>query len=137
MEEHYQFSDEEFNRQFETCKLDPGLFSHEAHLRLAWIHINNLGLIKAEETIQNQLQNFVAHVGAKDKYHTTVTVVAIKAVYHFMKRSKTRDFKSFIAETPQLKTNFKGLIGRHYSYDIFKSDKAKTEFLEPDLHPFD
>lgn len=136
MEKHYQLSDTEFNHQFSNCILNPDWFSHEAHLRLAWININNFGLEKAEENIQNQLKNFVAHVGAHDKYNTTVTVVAMKAVYHFMKQSETNNFKSFIIENPQLKTNFKGLIEKHYSFDVFKSIKAKIEFLEPDLLPF-
>ena len=96
----------------------------------------NLGLEKAEESIQNQLENFVAHVGAKDKYNKTVTIVAMKAVHHFMKQSKTNNFKDFIIETPQLKINFKELINSHYSFDIFKSMKAKTEFLRPDLIAF-
>lgn len=136
MEKHYQLSDTEFNKQFSDCTLNPELFSHEAHLRLAWINIRNLGLEKAEANIQNGLQNFVAHVGAKNKYHTTLTIVSMKAVYHFMKQSKTNNFKDFIAENPELKTNFKSLINSHYSIDIFKSTKAKSEFLEPDVMPF-
>jgi len=137
MEQHFQLSDIEFNRQFTNCTLSPDLFSHEAHLRLAWINIRNLGLEKAEENIQNQLENFVAHVDAKDKYNKTVTIVAMKTVYYFMKQSKTTNFKDFIIETPQLKNNFKGLINNHYSFDIFKSVKAKSEFLKPDLIAFD
>jgi len=133
---HYKFSDEEFVKQFSNCSLKPEIFNHEAHLRLAWININSLGLKDAEEKIQSQLQNFVAFVGVKDKYNTTVTVVAMKVVHHFMKKSKSNNFKDFIVENPQLKKNFKGLIDSHYSFDIFKSTKAKFEFIEPDLLPF-
>jgi len=35
-----------------------------------------------------------------------------------------------------LKTNFKGLMAHHYGVDIYNSKKAKEEFLEPDLKPF-
>lgn len=136
MEQHFQLSDIEFNRQFTNFTLKPELFSHEAHLRLAWINIKNLGLEKAEENIQKQLENFVTHVGAKDKYNLTITIIAVKIVYHFMKQSKANNFKDFIIKTPQLKNNFKGLVNNHYSFDIFKSVKAKTEFLKPDLAPF-
>jgi len=137
MEDHFGLSDLEFKKRFADCSLDPSLFSHEAHLRLAWIVIDDLGLESAEETIQNQLQSFVKNLGATDKYHTTITIVAMKAVFHFMQRSRTDNFKDFIIENPKLKTHFKELINSHYSFDIFVSENAKSIFLEPDLLPFD
>lgn len=117
--------------------LDPSIFSHEAHLRLAWIHLDKYGLEQAKDNIQKQLQNFVAHVGATGKYHTTLTIVAIQAVDHFMKQSKSRDFVSFIKEFPQLKESFKELVASHYSFDVFNSPEARIEFLAPDVVPFD
>lgn len=137
MEDHFRLSDFEFAQQFKECNLDPILFTHEAHLRLAWIHIKNHGIEKAEETIQSQLKNFVVFAGALDKYNTTLTLAAIKAVYHFMLKSDTDNFKDFITEFPRLKYNFKALMACHYGFDIYVSHKAKTEFLEPDLLPFD
>jgi hypothetical protein len=83
------------------------------------------------------LQNYVASLGAKDKYNKTVTIAAVKAVYHFMLKSKADNFQVFISENQKLKTNFKELLNTHYSTDIFKSTKAKKEFLEPELLPFD
>ena len=133
---HTKLSDYEFSQQFEKCTLDPAVFNHEAHVRLAWIQINNNGLEKAIENIQRQLQQFVNHVGANDKYHRTLTIAAIQAVNHFIKQSNSSNFKDFIKEFPELKYDFKNLINSHYSFDIFKSLKAKSEYLEPDLVPY-
>ena len=137
MEKHFELTNTAFEKQFATCKLDPTIFSHEAHLRLAWIHIMKYGLEQAEENIQAQLKNFVEFAGATDKYNKTLTIVAIKAVNHFVRRSRSNNFKDFITEFPQLKKDFKTLIDRHYSFNIFNSQKAKIEFLKPDLLPFD
>ena len=137
MENHFKLSDSEFEEQFENCKLDPSIFSHEAHLRLAWIHIKNYGIEKAIQNVQAQLQNFVNHVGAKDKYNVTLTIAAVKAVYHFMLKSESDNFKDFIEEFPRLKHNFKELLNCHYGIDILNSERAKAKFLEPDLIPFD
>lgn len=136
MEAHHNISDNNFEYQFANCQLDPSLFSHEAHLRLAWIHIKKYGVDQAEENIQSQLKKFVAHVGATDKYHTTLTIVAVRAVDHFMQKSDHSNFKTFIAAFPKLKSDFKTLINSHYSYDIFQSEKARNEFLKPDIIPF-
>ncbi len=137
MENHFKFSDSEFEKKFISCELNPSDFNHEAHLRLAWINIYKYGIQQAEKNIQFGLKNFVEFVGAKEKYNVTLTLAATKAVYHFMLKSKSDNFKSFITEFPRLKNNFKDLMSSHYEFDIYNSDKANKEFLEPDLVPFD
>jgi hypothetical protein len=137
MERHFELSDIEFERQFSACKLNPEIFTHEAHLRLAWIHIRYYGIDIAIDNVTTQLQNFVVSIGAKDKYNLTLTIAATRAVYHFMLKSNSDNFQDFILENPRLKNHFKELISCHYKTDIFKSDKAKGKYLEPELLPFD
>ncbi|HTJ48522.1 MAG TPA: hypothetical protein VL443_03630 [Cyclobacteriaceae bacterium] len=137
MMNHFELSDNEFEEQFSACKLNPHIFTHEAHLRLAWIHIHKYGINGAIDNICSQLQNFVKSIGASDKYNATVTVAAIRAVYHFILKSKTDNFLSFIDENPRLKNNFRELLGYHYTTDIFKSEQARVTYLEPELLPFD
>lgn len=137
MEAHVQLSDSEFERQFQSKTFNPEWFSHEAHLRLAWIHIRNYGIEQAIENICSQLVAYVDHLGVRDKYNKTLTIAAIRAVYHFRLRSHADAFPDFIAEFPRLKYNFKELIFAHYGVDIFQLESAKHEYLEPDLLPFD
>lgn len=137
MEKHFTLDDLTFEQQFADCTLDPTLFSHEAHLRLAWIHIRKYGIDQAIENICPQIKNYAASLGAHDKYNETVTIAAIRAVYHFMLRSQTANFQDFITENPRLKTSFKQLLYSHYRTDIFTSERAKKEYLEPELLPFD
>ena len=137
MEQHYTLSDAEFERQFASAELNPAVFSHEAHLRLAWIHLNRYGLETAIENITHQLRNYTKTVGAADKYNETVTIAAIHAVNHFRMRSAANDFMNFISENSRLKTNFKDLMNAHYRTDIFKSVSAKVSYLEPELLAFD
>lgn len=134
---HNQLTDAAFIGQLRNGSLNPKIFNHEAHLRLAWLHIRKYGIEQAEQNIQNQLQKFVEIVGAKDKYHKTLTIVAVKIVNHFIHKSESDNFTDFINEFPQLKSNFKELINTHYSFNIFDSDKARTEFLKPDLLNFE
>ena len=47
MKSHFDLTNSEFLDQFSQCKLDPAAFSHDAHLRLAWIHIQRFGIEKA------------------------------------------------------------------------------------------
>ena len=134
---HLDLSDELFERKFDQCSLNAHLFSHEAHLRLAWIHLKNNDLQTAIAKVCDQITAFVNHLGAKDKYNQTVTVAAVRVVHHFMQRSEADNFYDFVLAYPVLKTSFKDLIGAHYSFNVFQSAAAKLHFMEPDLWPFE
>lgn len=136
MEEHYKLSDIEFEEEFRSRKMDPSIFTHEAHLRLTWIHINKYGIESARNNIEDQIKSFVKHVGAEDKYHQTVTIAAVNAVNHFIKKSEAKNFENFILEHSTLKSDFKELLNSHYSFNIFNSEKAKVEYVEPDVQSF-
>lgn len=137
MEKHLELKDPEFIEQLGNCSLDPTLFTHEAHLRLAWLQIKKFGIERAIRQIRRQLRNYALSLGVKDKYNETLTVAAIRTVYHFMLKSKASTFRDFISEHPRLKSNFKDLLGFHYKTDIFKSKKAKKKYLEPEILNFD
>jgi len=136
MRSHFEYTDAEFVLQIERYQLDASLYSHEAHLRLAYIHIENYGLKKAIININRQLVKYVGFLGAEDKFIKTLTVAAIKAVYHFKQKSSTTNFSDFITEFPRLKYNFKDLMAVHYKIDIYNSPLAKKIFLQPDLLAF-
>lgn len=135
-EEHLQLPDSDFISQFEDCSLDPSLFTHEAHLRLAWIYIMKHGPEKAEEYISAQIQRFDSVHGDGKKYHKTLTIASIKVVDHFIQKSQSDNFSDFINEFLRLKTNFKDLLDYHYGIDIYNSPVAKEEYIKPDLDPF-
>lgn len=136
-EKHFHLTDEEFEQQFENCSMSPDIFTHAAHLRLAWIHVTKYGLNAAIDNITAQLRRFTSTVGAAAKYNHTITVAAIRAVNHFINKSSSNNFKDFIAEFPRLHTNFKDLVNSHYKTDVFNSPEAKQKYIEPDLVPFD
>ena len=126
MEQHFILSDEEFEDQFENTSLNSALFSHEAHIRLAWIHIKTYGETKAIENITTQLQRYLGHLGATEKYNETLTVAAVKSVNHFMQIEKLNSFYDFITACHILKTNFRNIIEKYYGIDIYTSKETKN-----------
>lgn len=133
---HSDLTDYEFLTQFESCELPAELFNHEAHIRLAWLLIRQFGVEKAIDKVSQQIEAYVEHLGATDKFHKTLTVSAVLIVNHFMDSSNASSFEDFISENPRLFDEFKQLVISHYSEDVFSSEKARLEFIEPDLLPF-
>ena len=135
IKDHWSLSDSEYEKAFEDCTLKPSMFSHEAHLRLAYIHIRKYGAEQAEKNMCDQILKFATSLNFTDKFNKTVTVAAVKMVNHFIQKSDSDSFKGLIQEFPRLNTSFRELLAQHYGFDIFKNKKAKQEYLEPDLAP--
>jgi len=136
MESHYNLSDLAFMQAFHNCTFPADLFTHEAHLRLAWIHISTHGLKRALIAVPHDIKTYVTALGAEDKYNETLTRAAVYAVHHFMQRSKSNSFTSFIGQHPTLLRDFKSLIQSHYRHDIFNNEEARHQYLAPTLQPF-
>ncbi|MBL4604702.1 MAG: hypothetical protein JKY02_03310 [Flavobacteriaceae bacterium] len=136
MEKHYRFSDEVFERKFKEGKFPPLCFSHEAHLRLAYIHLKKYGVEKSIENMCGQIYDFAIQHGATMKFNATVTFASLNIMNHYMERSESDNFPDFIKEHPFLLKDFKGVIKKHYSQDVFRSPEAKAEIIHPDLAPF-
>jgi hypothetical protein len=133
MSDHFQYSDEEFDAVIADCTIDPALFNHEAHLRLAWIHLRRSGVEQAVVSVEERILGLVDFLGARDKFNKTLTIAAVRTVHHFLQRSGAQTFRELIAEFPRLKTHFRELIAAHYSFDVFHLQEAKETWMEPDL----
>lgn len=136
MGDHFQYSDEAFDAAIADCTIDPALFGHEAHVRLAWIHLRRSDAEQAVRTVETRILGLVDFLGARDKYNKTLTIAAVRTVQHFLQRSESETFREFIAEFPRLKTHFRELIAAHYSFDVFGSQQARETWMEPDLLPY-
>ncbi|UOB17449.1 hypothetical protein [Abyssalbus ytuae] len=136
MEQHYKFSDSLFLEKFEDCTFPPDLFTHEAHLRLAWINLNKYGTKKAIKNVCDQIERFDKVNGDGTKYNKTITVASIYIMKHFMKQSAANNFETLLKEFPKLKHNFLDLIRAHYEIDIFTEEIAKKQYLRPDKISF-
>lgn len=129
-------NDLEFLIAFESGSFPPSLFDHEAHLRLAWVNLKYHGEQKAIEKVCQSIRAFDKLHGDGSKFHKTLTVASVKVVRHFMQKSYSANFSDFIQEFPRLKTSFKKLLEQHYGFDLLADQKAKKEYVAPDLIPF-
>ena len=128
--------EQNFLNRFLKGQISPSDFSHERHLKLAWIYIIQYGEQVAIEKFSEDLFQFVKNIGEESIFNLTLTVASIKIVSHYMAKSNSSSFSFFLLEFPQLNQNFKSLIHAHYSPNIINSLRAKSELIEPDIIPF-
>lgn len=137
IKDHSQLTDQELEQQFETFKLKPKLFSHEAHLRLAYIHIKKYGAVRSEGHMTEQIKGYAESLGVYDKFNKTVTIASVRIMNHFMSSGESDDFYGLMNEFPVLLADFRSLLSRHYSFNVFGDKQAKKDFVVPDLIPFE
>nr|WP_321412961.1 hypothetical protein [uncultured Allomuricauda sp.] len=129
-------NDVEFIKAFESGTLPATEFNHKAHIRLAWAYLDSFDEEIAIHKTCNAIKSFDILHGDGTKYHTTLTVAAVKVVHHFRQKSNASTFDGFVAEYPLLVSSFKDLLFQHYGERVLANSKAKTTYLEPDLMPF-
>lgn len=127
--------DDDFRREFEAFQVAPDDFNHEAHLRLAYVYLCHGERDLAAEQMKSGLLAFLDHLGVgRAKFHETMTGAWIDAVAHFMDRTPAcRGFEDFIARNPLLCDS--NIMLTHYSAELLFSDRAREEYLEPDVQP--
>lgn len=109
-EKHRLLGDEDFTRAFEECTLEPNAFTHEAHLRLAWILIKEHGLGKASEMLCEQIMRFDRRHGKGTKFSEEVTRASARLLDDLRKLSHDRTFMDFIQRHPRLLFDFGELL---------------------------
>ncbi len=127
-------ADRTFRTAFETFAVAPAEFSHEAHVRLAYIHLAELDVDAAVPRMRDALLKFLEHHGIpRSKFHETLTRAWVLAVRHFMNKSSSASAADFIARNPQLLDS--RIMLTHYSAEVLFSADARESCVEPDLDP--
>jgi hypothetical protein len=127
--------DRRFRADFEACTIPPAQFDHQAHVRLAYVHLAESDADTALARMRAALLAFLKHNGVDpSKYHETMTRAWILAVRHFMETSPaSASADDFIESNPRLLDS--KIMMTHYSAGLLFSPEARAQFVEPDLGP--
>lgn len=145
-------SDDEFLCAFERCSLNRKDWTHEAHVRMAWLYVTRTpsdgealdrvrsGIKKLNATFTRRRQVTCMRMPPKPKdprgldgYHETVTVAFVTLIAARVKPGEC--FAAFRERNPDLFDRKLPALLKHYSPERLFSAPAKTEFLDPDLEP--
>jgi hypothetical protein len=126
-QDHRQLSDQDFINQLENECLDPELFSHEAHLRAAWLYLNRTDAANAIACISKVIR---AMDPSGTKYHHTITVAFALLILIEMRQNPADSWEECFAANPGLCTG-KRLLSSFYSDDILANGLSRSVFIPP------
>lgn len=108
-------------------------FRHYDHVRLAWIFLREAELAPATERMVATLQRFgLHHRGDLSRYHDTLTRAFMHLVAaHIRMTPGIESFDEFASHHPDLLN--KNALLHFYSDALLNGDRARREWVEPDL----
>jgi len=124
----------EFLKKFEDMTLPADKFNHKGHLWLGWLYIRDLKLGDAAKRLNNGIKMFAESLGAKEKFHLTLTTTFACAIKSRFKEQET--FEEFLEANEDLVQDALSIIQTHYSPKLLFSNEAKIHLVKPDREPF-
>ena len=124
-------SDAEFLARFEAATLEP--FHHRDHVRMTWLYLRAHDDETAARKVAEGIRNFATAHGKATMFHVTLTrawLVLVRAALNVTPDASFADF----AETHAHLLD-KDCIYRHYRRETVMAEKARAEWVDPDLQP--
>ena len=136
METYYETDDEirELVSAFEACRFHPSEFRHYQHLTVALWYVWHFSPEEAATRISTGIRKLAKTYG-RTGYHETITLFWLRIVANFVGEHRTDSISSTANALIECCNN-KDLIREFYSAELLATDKAKAEWVEPDLKAF-
>ena len=128
-------TDEEFLCAFESSRLAPHEFDHRAHVRAAWLTLQRYPLEEAIERTCVGIERLATHFGAASKFNRTMSEALIRLMNRAASNSAATSFDEYLQANPWLRGDVRVALAEYYSASQLHSDRAKREFVLPDLQP--
>jgi hypothetical protein len=131
-------TDAAFARAFDRGEVAPADFDHRAHMRVAWVYLRESpSLDGAVARMRAAIKRFAAAAGKSDKYHETITVAWMILLSDARARVCTGgvecELEDVVRQYPALAGN--DALLQYYSRDRLFGDRARQEWIEPDVAP--
>jgi hypothetical protein len=121
-------------RRFENCEVREEEWTHEAHVRVAWILLKTTPHRSAEQRLRaGILRHNTEVLGRPGRYHETVTVAFARIIRARLRSGET--WCDFSRRCQDILSSGEPLLLRFYSPGLLHSGAARTGFIEPDRAP--
>jgi hypothetical protein len=126
-------TDDEFLAAFDSCTLPQPLWTHEAHVRLAWLCLGRMPFAAARDHVRAGIRKYNASLGNTTGYHDTVTVAFVRLIA--ARRTPGESFAAFRLAHPDVFSKDRPILLTYYSKAVLDSAEARAGFVEADVGP--
>ena len=143
-------SDDEFLCAFERCSLNRKDWTHEAHVRMAWLYLSRRPFTEALDRIRRGIRKLNNRIGQPpvthrappqrrtpasngdpNGYHETITVALTRIIAARIRTGE--EYTVFRERNPDLFDRKLPMLFSHFSPALLWSPEARGRIEEPDL----
>jgi hypothetical protein len=117
-------------QDFEAANIEPDRFNHEAHVYMAWLYTREYSLSEALLRFDSAIKRLVSKLGAKEKYHTTITWFFLVLIRERFEANES--WQEFQRRNADIISGSTDILARYYSDEHLHSDRARERFVLPD-----
>lgn len=118
--------------RFEQCEFNNDEFRHADHLTVALWYLANSPKPVAVDRMRCQLKKFTAYHKV-NAYHETITLFWMEVVSNFLEDTDGSELLHQTADRLVTRFPTSKVIQDYYSKELLDSERAKAEWVEPDL----
>ncbi|HSY17728.1 MAG TPA: transketolase C-terminal domain-containing protein [Candidatus Acidoferrales bacterium] len=131
--------DKIFLEQFESTAWPYQKWRHRQHIKVAYLYLRRYPLAEAQKRISQRIRAFNASKGVAESltggFHETMTQAWMHLVHYSLCEYGAADTAdAFYDQNPQLWG--KKVLRYYYTKETYVTEKAKAEFVPPDVTPF-
>jgi hypothetical protein len=136
-------TDDEFLAAFEAAAITRKDWTHEAHVRMAWLYLTRLPFAEALEKVRSGIRHLNTAISRRENlrciapkkrktggYHDTITVAYVHVIAGRL--TPDEDFPTFRDRHPDLFDRTLPALLCHYTKERLYSAEARKAFVEPD-----
>src|SRR5829696_9018978 len=98
-----RMTDVAFARAFEAGAITPAQFDHVAHVRVAWVYLQETASVdEALSQMRDAIRRFAAAAGVPQKYHETITVLWMRVLADARAAGASGELSGVLREHPAL-----------------------------------
>lgn len=129
-------TDAEFLEAFETCCLRADQWTHQAHVRMAWLYLQRMPLPLAIPVVREGIKRYNVSLNKPLGYHETITLAFLHLISDRIQNGNSpQSFEIFCSQHPDLLDREMKTLLSHYQKETLFSQLARESFVCPDLLP--
>ena len=129
---------DDFLEQFEAGTLPKAKWTHAAHVLTGACYVHQLDEAAAIVRMRDRVRAYNVGAGGQNTatsgYHETITVFWIKLLAKLLREQKALPRASFATVALEQFQDRRELLRHYYSFDVVGSERARREWVAPDLH---
>jgi hypothetical protein len=122
-------------REFLAHRVEPAGFDHLAHVRVAWLLLEQFPFELAMQKFEAGAMDLATRAGVPEKYHATITRALMQIIAADRDSGALLCWQDYQDSGPVVLSDAKSTLLHYYSVGLIFSEPARLAWCKPDLRP--